>query len=389
MKTFGKIICVVLCFSLLLPYCFCASAAQKELSLDAKGAVLTDVGTGEVLYERDAHKRLFPASITKIMSLILVMEALDSGKIKLTDKVTASRYAVSFGGSQIWLKEGETMSVDELLKAVVVASANDACTALGEYVAGSADAFVEQMNQKAKALGMKNSHFENCTGLDESETNHYSTAFDIALMSRELMRHELIKNYSTIRLDSLRNGETMLVNTNKLMSSYNGCIGLKTGTTTKAGFCVSAVAERDGTTLCAVILGSENSEERFRSAARLLDYGFGNFETAHPDVDLTQSGEVKVLSGMESIAQPVLAEENPAFTVKKGERESVASRISLKSAVKAPVKKGDVLGKVEFFAGDKYLGGVDLVAGKDIGRLTFWQAVLRLLKSTVHSDLAH
>ncbi|MBQ3432319.1 MAG: D-alanyl-D-alanine carboxypeptidase, partial [Clostridia bacterium] len=292
-----KLLSVILVLCIILLPCMAASAQGESLTLDAKSAVLMDVNTGKVLYALKENERLSPASITKVMSLILVMEAVESGKMKLSDKITASKNAVSFGGSQIWLEEGEQMSVDDMVKAVTVASANDACTALGEAVSGSSEGFVAAMNAKAKQLGLKNTSFENCTGLDEEVKHHFSSAYDIAVMSKELMRYDLIKKYSTIWMDSLRGGKTELVNTNRLVRFYQGCIGLKTGTTTKAGFCVSAVAEREGTTLCAVILGAKNSDERFNSAAKLLDYGFSNYESVTPKIDLSQAAPVKVSGG--------------------------------------------------------------------------------------------
>ena len=382
MKGIKKVMSLFLCAVLIAAFpCMGAAAKQEEIPLDAKAAVLMDISSGKVLYGKQEHKQLFPASITKVMSLILVMEALESGELKLTDMVTASKNAVSYGGSQIWLKEGESMSVDDMLKAVVVSSANDACTALGEHVAGTSDAFVARMNEKAKALGMRDTHFENCTGLDDSQTKHLSTAFDVALMSAELMRHELIQSYSTIWMDTLRGGETMLVNTNKLVRTFEGCIGLKTGTTSKAGFCVSAVADRDGTTLCAVILGAENSDERFHSAARLLEYGFSGYETAFPTVNLSQSGEVKVLGGTAHTAHIAPASEQTAFTVAKGEKNKVESKITLKKSVSAPVEKGAILGRADFFLNEKKIGSEDIINTKYIGRLTFWQAMREVVES--------
>ena len=391
MKRIKSFVSLALCFCLIFGFSVLTGAEtvkKDELSLDCKGAVLMDMRSGEVLYSKDENEKVSPASITKVMSLILVMEQLESGKISLKDEVSASKTAVSMGGSQIWLKEGEKMSVDEMLKAVVVSSANDACTALGEFVAGSSEGFVSLMNKKAKELGMKNTNFENCTGLDDEAENHYSTALDVALMSRELMKYDLIKNYTTIWMDSLRNGETMLVNTNKLVRSYDGCIGLKTGTTTKAGFCVTAVAEREGTRLCSVILGAKTGDERFEQAAKLLNFGFANFETASPEVDLSQSGEVKVRRGMKTDAEIALAEPNPSFTTEKGKKDEIKTKISLKNSVEAPLSKGEVLGRAEFYLDNKLIGSVDIVNTEEIERLSFFEAFKRLLSSLVNSDLS-
>ena len=376
-----KLLSVILVLCIVFLPCIAASAQGETLALDAKSAVLMDVNTGKVLYALKENERLSPASITKVMSLILVMEAVESGKMKLTDKIAASKNAVSFGGSQIWLEEGEQMSVDDMVKVVTVASANDACTALGEAVSGSSEGFVAAMNAKAKQLGLKNTSFENCTGLDEEVKRHYSSAYDIAVMSKELMRYDLIKKYSTIWMDSLRGGKTELVNTNRLVRFYQGCIGLKTGTTTKAGFCVSAVAEREGTTLCAVILGAKNSDERFHSAAKLLDYGFSNYESVSPKIDISQAEPVKVSGGLQSYATPVLAQKDFRVTVPKGESGNVSTKIEMNRNITAPVEKGQVIGKVTVYLGKEALGSADIVSAEAIGELTFWEALKKLLQS--------
>ena len=376
-----KLLSVLLVLCIIFVPCMAASAQGETLSLDAKSAVLMDVNTGKVLYALKENERLSPASITKVMSLILVMEAVESGKMKLSEKIAASKNAVSFGGSQIWLEEGEEMTVDDMVKAVTVASANDACTALGEAVSGSSEGFVAAMNAKAKQLGLKNTAFENCTGLDEDVKAHYSSAYDIAVMSRELMRYDLIKKYSTIWMDSLRGGKTELVNTNRLVRFYQGCIGLKTGTTTKAGFCVSAVAEREGTTLCAVILGAKNSDERFNSAAKLLDYGFSNYESITPKIDLSQAEPVKVSGGLQRFATPVLSQQNFQVTVPKGEGGNVRTKIEMNRQIAAPVEKGQAIGKVTVYLGKEVLGSAALVSAESIGKLTFWQAFKKLLQS--------
>ena len=259
---------------LLLPINSYASENTTPVEIKAKAAVLMDASTGKVLMKYNENEKLYPASVTKIMPLLLVCEAIDDGRISLGDVVTVSGSASSKGGSQIWLKEGEQMTVDELLKATAVYSANDACTALGEYIAGSDEAFVNLLNERASQLGMTSTHFENCTGLDDTTENHLTTALDVAVMSRELLKHDLITNYTTIWMDSLRNGQTELVNTNKLVRFYEGTTGLKTGTTSKAGCCVSASAMRDGTHLIAVVMGSENSSDRFETAKAMLNWGF-------------------------------------------------------------------------------------------------------------------
>ena len=272
-------------------------AGDIGLSLDARSLIVVEASTGTVLYEDNADERLPIASITKVMTLILVMEALERGEISLDDEVETSVHAYSMGGSQIWLSPGEIMTVDELLRAVAVASANDAAVALAEYVEGSEGAFVTMMNQRALELGMTNTTFKNSNGLDED--GHLSTARDVAIMSRELLRHELIRNYVTIWMYELRGGQTQLVNTNKMLKSYTGVTGLKTGTTSKAGVCISASAKRDDIELIAVVLGSSNSSGRFKAAGDLLDYGFANFELAPVSVDREQLSKVRVRLGTE------------------------------------------------------------------------------------------
>ena len=266
-KSLKSFICLVLSLAIISSLVLFASAEDElPVEIKAKAAVLMDASTGKVLLKYNENEKLCPASVTKIMPLLLVVEAIDSGKIKLNDVVTVSANASSKGGSQIWLKEGEQMTVDDLLKATAVYSANDACSALGEYVSGSEEAFVSALNKRAAELGMKNTNFENCTGLDDTTINHLTTALDVAIMSKELLRHEMIINYTTIWMDSVRGGETELVNTNKLVRFFEGTTGLKTGTTSKAGCCVSASAMRNGTHLIAVVLGSENSSDRFETA---------------------------------------------------------------------------------------------------------------------------
>ena len=278
------------------------------VTVRAKAAVLMDQTSGEVLLEMHSHDRLYPASVTKIMAILLVAEAIDEGTLSLTDMVTTSTNASSKGGSQIWLKEGETMSVRDLLKATAVYSANDACTALGEQIAGGSEAFVEQMNARAKELGMADTHFVNCTGLDDDTTEHLTSAYDVALMSRELLRHEWITEYTTIWMDSVRDGATELVNTNKLVRFYEGTTGLKTGTTNKAGCCVSASAKRGNTHLIAVVMGSDNSSDRFEGAKTLLNWGFANYETITPQIDMTKLTRVRVLRGVEDSLVPAAPE---------------------------------------------------------------------------------
>lgn len=377
-----KILSITICTCILILTLIIPSFAEKypsmQVDINAKAAILMEADTGKVLMALNADKKMYPASVTKIMSILLVSEAIDSGKILLTDIVSASAEACSKGGSQIWLKEGEKMTVDDLLKATAIASANDACTALGEFVAGDSAAFVKMMNDRAKQLGMLNTNFENCTGLDDTAENHLTTAYDIALMSRELIKHERILNYTTTWMDSLRSGETQLVNTNKLVKSYSGITGLKTGTTSKAGCCVSATAQRDGLKLIAVVLGSDNSKDRFASAGKMLDWGFANYTSAELKVDEALLTDVNVISGTEKSIKPV-PQDKIKVLVKKGDENNIVQSVDLAVDVEAPVEKGQILGEVKFFAADKQIGSIKLLSPKQVSEMTFFEQFKRIV----------
>lgn len=374
-----KIVSVLLCIAvLIIPLCFSASAEEIPVEVKAKAAVLMDGTTGKVLMKMNEHEKLYPASVTKIMSLLLVMEALDNNKIRLTDIVTTSPVAASKGGSQIWLKEGETMSVDELLKATAVYSANDACTALGEYIAGSDEGFVQMMNDRAAELGMKNTHFDNCTGLDDETETHLTTAYDIAVMSRELMKHELIKEYTTIWMDSLRDGQTELVNTNKLIRFYNGATGLKTGTTNKAGCCVSATATREGTSLIAVVMGSDNSTDRFEGAKAMLNWGFANYTTVTPQIDKSLITDVNVLMGEERVLTPQISSVT-SMLIPKGRENDIVQNVELAASVEAPVESNQTLGTVTVSLDGEVFGRYNLTAPHYVDRLSFLTVFCRML----------
>lgn len=335
----------------------------------AKSSILMCMDTGEIINENNAYEHLSPASVTKIMSILLIMEAIDNGKISLNDMVTASENAVSKGGSQIWLEVGEQMSVNDLLKAVIIASANDACTLLGEYIAGSDSGFVDMMNKRAKELGLENTHFENCTGLDDSVTNHYSCAYDLAVIACEVMKHDLVKDYSTIWLDYLRNGKTELNNTNKLINKYNGITGLKTGTTSNAGFCLCATATRDGLSLVSVVLGADTSEDRFNLSVNLLDYGFANYQINKIKIDEKKIKAVKIKNGVVKSVKPAFPD-GDSVLVKKG-TDNFTYDYRVKEKVEAPVKAGDILGEIVVKCGEKELASVPLTAEKDIKKTTF------------------
>jgi D-alanyl-D-alanine carboxypeptidase (penicillin-binding protein 5/6) len=281
------------------------------------------------------------------------------------------------GGSQIWLEVGEKMSVEELLKAVIVASANDACTALGEYVAGSSTAFVKMMNDRAKELGLENTNFENCTGLDDDTVSHYSCAYDLAVIATQVMKHSIVKKYSTIWLDSLRNGETELNNTNKLVNSYDGITGLKTGTTSNAGFCVCATAMRDGMNLVAVVLGSDTSEKRFDTAGYLLDYGFANYEILNPNLDKSKLKAVKVVQGTVKSITPVV-DGKTKLCIEKGSA-NISYKYSIKSQVNAPIKKGTKLGTVKIISDKKEIGSLTVVSNVDVNKISLNDIFVSLL----------
>lgn len=337
---------------------------NNDKKINAKAVVLMCMDTGDVLYKENEYEHLSPASVTKIMSLLIILEALDAKKITLSDKVTATKDAVSMGGSQIWLEVGESMTVEDLLKAVVVASANDACVALGEYIAGSSIEFVKMMNDKVKELGLKNTNFENCTGLDDSVNNHYSCAYDLAVIASEVMKHKLIQNYTTIWLDSLRNGKTELNNTNKLVNVYSGITGLKTGTTSNAGFCIAATAKRENMNLVAVVLGSDTSKNRFETASYLLDIGFANYQIMNVKPDNDKITDVKVRCGDIKSVTPKF-ESSSGVLVKKG-ADDLTYEYDIKKEISAPVKKGDLLGTVSIMNDNKKIGEIKLVSDVNI-----------------------
>lgn len=383
MKNTVKVIAsVMMTVAILLNFCVFSFAedAAPPVEIKAKSAVLMDVSTGKVLMKYNENAKVYPASVTKIMPLLLITEAIDEGKIALSDVVTVSSSAASKGGSQIWLKEGEQMSVDDLLKATAVYSANDACTALGEYLAGSDEAFVNMLNERAKELGMNNTHFENCTGLDDTTENHLTTALDVAIMSRELLSHELITNYTTIWMDSVREGQTELVNTNKLVRFYEGTTGLKTGTTSKAGCCVSASAMREGTHLVAVVMGSENSSDRFETAKAMLNWGFANYSTVTPEIDTSLIPDVGVINGVVEKITPKIPSPEPVL-IEKGREADITQTIDLAVDVAAPVEQGQVLGTVTFTLGDEVIGKYNLTAPDTIAPLTVGIIFKRMISS--------
>ena len=363
-----RVISLILVLSFVLSFPICANAEENKKS-NVKSSILMNLDTGDVIKQNNAYEHLSPASVTKLMSILLILEAIDSGKIKLTDEVAATENAVSKGGSQIWLEVGEKMTVNDLFKAVVMASANDACTLLGEYVAGSDSAFVDMMNKRVETLGLKNSHFENCTGLDDEVTNHYSCAYDLAVIAKEVMKHKLILKYSTVWLDSLRNGKTELNNTNKMINKYNGMTGLKTGTTSNAGFCLCATATRDGISFVSVVLGAQTSDERFALTQELLDYGFANYKLDNIKIDNSKLKTVKVKNGVDKSITPK-CELNKKLLLPKNS-DKITYEYSFLDEVKAPVKKGDKLGVITVYSGNKKISSIELKSDKNIKSVTF------------------
>ena len=337
------------------------------LEINAKSAVLLEPYTGKVLYEQNGDEKLPPASITKVMSLLLVMEALDRKEFGLDTVVTASEHACSMGGSQIWLEPGEAMTVDDLLKATVIASANDACVALGELVAGSEEGFVALMNQRASELGMNSTTFKNCTGLDAD--GHLTTANDVAIMSGELIKHELIKDYSTVWMDSLRNGESELVNTNKLVRFYEGTTGLKTGTTSIAKYCLSATAQREGLSLVAVVLAGQTSQDRFEGAKKLLNYGFSNYSFEEIKADLKEK-TVPVLKG-ETDSVGIEAKGSVSFLCEKAKKGDIKQTVNFEKEIKAPIKKGQVVGYIDIYSGEENIGQIPITATDNLKKRNF------------------
>lgn len=376
MKRLGWILVVFSLLLGLLPF----SAKAANLEVEAKSALLMDVATGTVLYEQNSHEALAPASVTKVMTMLLVMEAIDSGKIGWGDSVTASEAAAAKGGSQVFLKVGESMTVEDMLKSIAVSSANDCACAMAEHLAGSEAAFVEMMNARAKELGMEDTNFVNCTGLDDAEdaSAHRTSAHDIALMSRELLKnHPDITKFTTIWMDTIRNGEFGLSNTNKMVRFYNGCTGLKTGFTRGAGYCLSASAEREGLQLIAVVMGCETSQKRFAACKSMLDYGFANFALIEPELPEVSSVPVKL--GVADSVNAVPASDGKML-IDKNQKASVSTEVQLEKEVTAPVSKGQRLGTMTVKAGDRILAEIPMVAEVGVEKLTWGQMYLRLLK---------
>ncbi len=352
----------------------------EGLTVNAKSAVLMEASTGEILYSYNATEALAPASVTKIMTLLLAAEALRDGKIKPDDNITVSENAASMGGSQIFLGEGETFTVEELLKSTVIASANDAAVALAEYIAGSEGHFVSLMNKRASELGMKSTTFENCTGLDDTTTNHLTSAYDIAIMSRELIKHDIIRKYSNVWQDEIRNGEFILTNTNRLVRYYQGCTGLKTGSTDKAGFCVSATAERDGMHLIAVIMGAPTRDERNNAARMLLDYGFSSYAVYKDDAVALE--RIPVHKGTPE--EVTLFKNEFTCLVKKGEASLIERTYVIPEFIKGAHCAGDCVGEIIYTIEGREIGRANIIIYDNIQPISLWSIFVRILISAIN-----
>ena len=367
--------------ALILIFCLLPCSGQAaDLKTGGKSALLMDVSTGTILHESNAHEPLAPASVTKVMTMLLIMESIDSGKISWNDMVTTSEAAAAKGGSQVYLKVGESMSVTDMLKSIAVSSANDCACAMAEHIAGSESAFVELMNSRAKELGMNDTHFVNCTGLDDAENaqNHRTSAHDIAVMSRQLLKnHPEIKKFTTIWMDSVRDGAFGLSNTNKLIRFYDGATGLKTGFTSGAGYCLSASALRDGMELIAVVMGAESSQIRFQSCKAMLDHGFANYSLIVPD--LCDTGEVPIILGKSSSVRPKM-EQSDAVLIDKAQRSSITTETALVESLPAPVAQGQRIGTMTIKSGNQILKEIPLVAAEAVDRLRFREIYAGVLR---------
>lgn len=358
-----KVICFFICVCFMMHSVVVFAEGNTDLGLNAKSAILMEESTGNILYESNPDERLPIASVTKVMTMLLIMEAVDSGKISLDDMVTVSENAMSYGGSTMFLETGEQLTVNDMLKGIAVASANDGCVAMAEHLAGSESAFVDMMNEKAKELGMENTHFMNTNGLDEDD--HYSSARDVAIMSRELMKHETIFNYTSIWMDTLRGGKFQLANTNKLIRFYDGANGLKTGSTSKALCCLSAAAKRNDMQLIAVVLGAPTSAERFASAKSLLDYGFANYAV---NTQITAGDEVQNIAVEKGVDKEVgvVAGDSCSTLVKKGQEDNITKEIKIDETITAPIEAGQKIGTMTISRDGEVIADLDLNASSTV-----------------------
>lgn len=358
-----RLMVFLLAFIMLFNTAFSVMATDFTPSVASKSLILMEATSGKILFESNSHQSLPPASVTKIMTMLLICEAIENKEITLDTVITASERAKSMGGSTIFLDTNEQMTLNDLLKGIAVASANDACVAVAEHMSGSVESFVDKMNSRARELGMKDTNFINCNGLDAE--NHYTSAYDIAIMSRELLKHEMIEKYTTIWMDSLRDGKFQLANTNKLIRFYKGANGLKTGSTSGAGCCISATAKRDGMQLIAVVMGANNSKDRFSAASELLNYGFSNYAVTSFGEKGAEVCDVPVKNGKGKF---IIAKTKSPTTVvlEKSQKDNVKIRIALPDFLNSPVKKGDVVGELIMTLDGETLCKTELIADRDV-----------------------
>ncbi len=385
MNSVKRLFCIFICVGIFTSSSvFAEIVSQVNADVEAQivnapSAILMEESSGEVLYELNADEKLPIASVTKTMTMLLIMEALDMGKVSLADMVTTSEYASSMGGSQVFLEVGEQMSVEDMLKAIVIASGNDAAVAMAEHIAGTESAFVEMMNNRAKELGCTNTHFINCNGLDET-SEHFSTARDVATISCQLLKHPKFTDYSTIWMDTLRGGEFGLSNTNKLIRFYNGANGIKTGSTSIAKYCLSASAKRDGMQLVAVILAAPTTTDRFSSATRLLDYGFANYSVVKASEKISSLNPLNVTGGKaETVA--IAADPKCSFIVKKGNQDKIEVSTTFDEPIKAPVSKNQKLGQATLKIGDEKVAVCNIIATEDVERMNLSTMFGKVIKT--------
>ncbi|MFW6022707.1 MAG: D-alanyl-D-alanine carboxypeptidase family protein [Halanaerobiaceae bacterium] len=382
-----KIVLIILLLSIFLNTM--VAAEQADLDLKAKSAILIEFETGEVLYEKDPHLELPPASMTKIMTMLLAMEAIAEGRASLDDKIVVSELAASMGGSQIWLEPGEEMTMEKMMKAIAIVSANDACVAVAEYLYGTEEQFVKSMNEKASELGLKNTFFYNTNGLPSDSPDiqgNYTSAYDLAVMSRELLRYPKVLEWTSSWIDYLRGGESVLNNTNRLVRFYKGADGLKTGYTEEAKFCLTSTARRDGIRFIAVVMGAEDSNTRFAESGKLLSYGFGMFE----GLTIAEEGQViedvQIYNGREEIARAVVDEEL-VVPVRRGREDEINKVIELDESIAAPFQKGDRIGEVKVYKGNLLLKKGNIVIDRDIAKASYFQMNFRILKRLIRSSI--
>ncbi len=379
---------VILSF-LLIFICLATSvmAAQDDFELEAKSAILMEYETGEILYEKEANLELPPASMTKIMTMLLVMEAVEEGRAKLDDKLVVSEFAASMGGSQIWLEPGEEMQLEEMMKAIAIVSANDACVAVAEYLYGTEDAFVKGMNDRARELGLKNTYFYNTNGLPADNPDiqgNYTSAHDLAVMARELLKHNKVLEWTSTWIDYLRDGSSVLNNTNRLVRFYMGADGLKTGYTEEARFCLTSTAQREGVRFIAVVMGVDNSSTRFEESGKLLTYGFGLFQGLKIAKTNDLIEEISIFNGKNEIANAIV-EEELIVPVRRGREDEISKIIEINDNIHAPLKKGDKIGEIKVYKGNLLMKSGNIIVDRDVNKASFFQMISRIIQHSIIS----